>query len=643
MINKRIYVEKKKVFEVEAETLKKELNDFLHLKIESFRIVNVYDIFNIDSELLTEAEKNIFSEKVTDEVFYELQVEGYTKYAIELLPGQYDQRADSAMQCLKLLNPNTQAIVKSGKVYLWKGTENKNQEDSIKKFLLNPIETREKDLNIFKLDESFIVDNFVEVCDNFNNYDDKKLEEFSKNLGLAMNFEDIKHIQNYFKTIKRDPNLAELKVLDTYWSDHCRHTTFLTKLENIEVEDSFISEAIKNTYKLYKNLREEVNRSHKPENLMDMATIIMRHQRKLGMLEDVEFSEENNACSIFVDVDINGVVEKWLVQFKNETHNHPTEIEPFGGAATCLGGAIRDPLSGRSYIYQAMRITGAADITKPLENTLEGKLPQRVISRTAAHGYSSYGNQIGLATTYVKEVFHPGYEAKRLEVGAVVGASPYRAIRRETPKVGDVILMLGGKTGRDGIGGATGSSKTHNKKSIEVASSEVQKGNAPEERKLQRLFRNEEVTKLIKKSNDFGAGGVSVAIGELAEGVHIYLERIPLKYQGLTGMEIALSESQERMAVVINSCDVEKMKKYCYEENIEVTYVADVIEEKRVLMTYEDKVFVDLDRKFLDTNGSESKTKVTIKKPEEKNPFLEKDNQPIKDKFEKNIIRSKYC
>lgn len=621
MINKRIYVEKKDGFRVESELLKKELNEFLGLELTSLRIVNVYDVFNIDESLLKEAEENIFSEKVTDNVFDTLDKENYEVYALELLPGQYDQRADSAMQCLKLLSQNTKASVKSGKIYLWQGTKNVNETELIKNYLLNPIESREKDLNTFELEESLQVENIVLVCDNFINFTHEELENFAKNNSLAMTFNDVLHIQNYFREIKRNPTLAEIKVLDTYWSDHCRHTTFLTKLEQIEFEESFIKPALEKTYKLYEDLRKEVGREEKAKNLMDMATIVMRYDRKKGLLDDVEFSEENNACSVFVDVDVNGETEKWLVQFKNETHNHPTEIEPFGGAATCLGGAIRDPLSGRSYIYQAMRITGAGDITKPLQDTLAGKLPQRVISKTAAHGYSSYGNQIGLATTYVKEVFHKGYEAKRLEVGAVVGTSPYDSIRRETPTPGDVILMLGGRTGRDGIGGATGSSKTHDKKSIEVAASEVQKGNAPEERKLQRLFRNEEVTKLIKKSNDFGAGGLSVAVGELADGVHIYLERVPLKYTGLTGMEIALSESQERMAVVVEKEHINSFEKYCYEENIEVIYVADVTEERKVLMTYGDKIFVDLDREFLDTNGAETRTNVFVEKPSLENPF----------------------
>ena len=633
MINKRIFVEKKKGFEVEANLLKNELNNFLRINITSLRIVNVYDLFNIEENLLEKAEQIIFGEIVTDNVYSELDIENYEVFATELLPGQFDQRADSAIQCLNLIDRNNEVIIKSGKIYLWQGANTEKEINVIKKYLLNPIESREKDLTIFSLEENVNVENFVEICEDFTKLSKEELENFAKNLNLAMTFEDILHIQNYFKTLDRQPTVAEIKVLDTYWSDHCRHTTFLTKLENVKFENSFISNAIEKSYELYKNLRKEVGREEKAENLMDMATIVMRHQRKLGMLDDVEFSEENNACSIFVDVDVNGENEKWLVQFKNETHNHPTEIEPFGGAATCLGGAIRDPLSGRSYIYQAMRITGAGDITAPLENTITGKLPQRVISKTAAHGYSSYGNQIGLATTYVKEIFHRGYEAKRLEVGAVVGASPYSSIRRETPEAGDVILMLGGKTGRDGIGGATGSSKTHNKKSIEIAASEVQKGNAPEERKIQRLFRNAEVTKLIKKSNDFGAGGVSVAIGELADGVHIYLDRVPLKYKGLTGMEIALSESQERMAVVIEAKDVEKFKNLCYEENIEVTHVADVTEEKKVLMTYGNKIFVNLDREFLNTNGAESKTNVTVTKPILENPFTKKETRNHKEQI----------
>ncbi|MBU0278983.1 MULTISPECIES: phosphoribosylformylglycinamidine synthase [unclassified Gemella] len=622
MIDKRIFVEKKSGFQVEAESLQKELNEFLGINIRELRIINVYDIFNVDEELLNRAEESIFAERVTDNIYSELEIKDYNLYAVELLPGQFDQRADAAIQCFNLLEPENEVSVKSGKIYLWQGASLEAEITAIKKYLLNPIESREKNLQVFALEENLYPENEVVLVDNFTNLAGDELKNLSTSLGLAMSLEDLLHIQKYFKTLNRQPTLTELKVLDTYWSDHCRHTTFLTEIENVSIEKSFISKAIEKTYDLYKDLRKEVGRENKPENLMDMATIVMRHQRAKGMLADVEFSEENNACSIFVYVDVNGVYEKWLVQFKNETHNHPTEIEPFGGAATCLGGAIRDPLSGRSYIYQAMRITGAGDITEPLENTLAGKLPQRLISKTAAHGYSSYGNQIGLATTYVKEVFHKDYVAKRLEVGAVVGASPYSAIRRESPAPKDIVLMIGGRTGRDGIGGATGSSKRHNKKSVEVAASEVQKGNAPEERKLQRLFRNKEVTKLIKKSNDFGAGGLSVAVGELADGVHIYLDKVPLKYQGLTGMEIALSESQERIAVVIEAKDVEKFKAYCYEENIEVTHVADVTEEKRLYMTYGNKVFVDLERSFLDTNGATVKTNVLLKKPSLPNPFV---------------------
>ena len=478
----------------------------------------------------------------------------------------------------------------------------------------------------------------VPVLDGFTKMTDADLEPFCRKMGLAMNADDLCEVVKYFTEEGRDPNETELRILDTYWSDHCRHTTFTTELEEIGVEESFMKEDIDGTLNLYLKMRKELGREHKGLNLMDMATIGGRYLRKAGLLDDMEVSEENNACSIYVDVDVDGRLEKWLLMFKNETHNHPTEIEPFGGAATCLGGAIRDPLSGRSYVYQAMRVTGAGDIYKPVSETLQGKLPQCVITKKAAHGYSSYGNQIGLATTHVREIYDEGYTAKRLEVGAVVGAVKADKVRRESPKPGDVVLMLGGRTGRDGIGGATGSSKEHTEESLETCGSEVQKGNAPEERKLQRLFRRPEVTKLIKKSNDFGAGGVSVAIGELTDGLDIYLDRVPVKYNGLNATELAISESQERMSVVVEAKDEAEFMEYCHSENIEVTHVADVTDTERMRMFYGDKIVADLQRKFIDSAGAKHFAKAEIAAVEEKNPFCRKvEGETLKEKLLNNL------
>ena len=478
----------------------------------------------------------------------------------------------------------------------------------------------------------------VPVLDGFTKMTDADLKPFCRKMGLAMNADDLREVVKYFTEEGRDPNETELRILDTYWSDHCRHTTFTTELEEIGVEESFMKEDIDGTLNLYLKMRKELGREHKGLNLMDMATIGGRYLRKAGLLDDMEVSEENNACSIYVDVDVDGRLEKWLLMFKNETHNHPTEIEPFGGAATCLGGAIRDPLSGRSYVYQAMRVTGAGDIYKPVSETLQGKLPQCVITKKAAHGYSSYGNQIGLATTHVREIYDEGYTAKRLEVGAVVGAVKADKVRRESPKPGDVVLMLGGRTGRDGIGGATGSSKEHTEESLETCGSEVQKGNAPEERKLQRLFRRPEVTKLIKKSNDFGAGGVSVAIGELTDGLDIYLDRVPVKYNGLNATELAISESQERMSVVVEAKDEAEFMEYCHSENIEVTHVADVTDTERMRMFYGDKIVADLQRKFIDSAGAKHFAKAEIAAVEEKNPFCRKvEGETLKEKLLNNL------
>lgn len=499
------------------------------------------------------------------------------------------------------------------------------------------MESREKDLSKLTDAESAAVKP-VPVLDGFTKMTDADLEPFCRKMGLAMNADDLREVVKYFTEEGRDPNETELRILDTYWSDHCRHTTFTTELEEIGVEESFMKEDIDGTLNLYLKMRKELGREHKGLNLMDMATIGGRYLRKAGLLDDMEVSEENNACSIYVDVDVDGRLEKWLLMFKNETHNHPTEIEPFGGAATCLGGAIRDPLSGRSYVYQAMRVTGAGDIYKPVAETLQGKLPQCVITKKAAHGYSSYGNQIGLATTHVREIYDEGYTAKRLEVGAVVGAVKADKVRRESPKPGDVVLMLGGRTGRDGIGGATGSSKEHTEESLETCGSEVQKGNAPEERKLQRLFRRPEVTKLIKKSNDFGAGGVSVAIGELTDGLDIYLDRVPVKYNGLNATELAISESQERMSVVVEAKDEAEFMEYCHSENIEVTHVADVTDTERMRMFYGDKIVADLQREFIDSAGAKHFAKAEIAAVEEKNPFCRKvEGETLKEKLLNNL------
>ena len=507
----------------------------------------------------------------------------------------------------------------------------------IKHYFINAVESREKDLSKLTDSEAAAVKP-VPVLDGFTKMTEADLEPFCRKMGLAMNADDLREVVKYFSEEGRDPNETELRILDTYWSDHCRHTTFTTELEEIGVEESFMKEDIDGTLNLYLKMRKELGREHKGLNLMDMATIGGRYLRKAGLLDDMEVSEENNACSIYIDVDVDGKLERWLLMFKNETHNHPTEIEPFGGAATCLGGAIRDPLSGRSYVYQAMRVTGAGDIWKPVAETLPGKLPQRVITKKAAHGYSSYGNQIGLATTHVREIYDEGYTAKRLEVGAVVGAVKADHVRRESPKPGDVVLLLGGRTGRDGIGGATGSSKEHTEESLETCGSEVQKGNAPEERKLQRLFRRPEVTELIKKSNDFGAGGVSVAIGELTDGLDIYLDRVPVKYNGLNATELAISESQERMSVVVEAKDEAKFMEYCHSENVEVTHVADVTDTERMRMFYGDKVVADLQRKFIDSAGAKHYAKAQIAAVEEKNPFTrEVKGETLKEKLLNNL------
>ncbi len=620
MSDYRIFVEKHPEFQVEAKSLLGELNENLQLKLKTLRLLNVYDLFGFTPELLEKSRYSVFGEIVTDSVTDSVDLDGAKYIAIEYLPGQFDQRAASAVDCVHLIDPSARISIKSSKLVIVDSDASEETLEKIRHYCINPVESRVKDLGRLADTEHAAVKP-VPVLEGFRNMQGDDLTAYCKKMGLAMNADDLAEVVKYFTQEGRDPNETELRILDTYWSDHCRHTTFTTELESIDVEESFIKEDIDGTLNLYLKMRSETGREKKGLNLMDMATIGARYLRKKGLLDDMEVSEENNACSIFIDVDVDGRTEKWLLMFKNETHNHPTEIEPFGGAATCLGGAIRDPLSGRSYVYQAMRVTGAGDIYKPVGEALPGKLPQKVITRKAAQGYSSYGNQIGLATTHVREIYHEGYTAKRMEVGAVVGAVKAENVRRESPVPGDVVLMLGGRTGRDGIGGATGSSKEHTEESLETCGSEVQKGNAPEERKLERLFRRPEVTRLIKKSNDFGAGGVSVAIGELADGLDIFLDRVPVKYSGMNSTELAISESQERMAVVIEAKDEEEFKALCHSENIEVTHVADVTDTARMRMFNKGEKVVDLTRAFIDSAGAKHWSKATVGAVEDRDPF----------------------
>ena len=618
--NYRIFVEKRPRFRVEAESLRRELNANLNLHIAELRLLNVYDLFGFTEELLEKSRYRVFGEVVTDTVTDACDLEGRKYIAVEFLPGQFDQRAASAIDCVRLIDPSARVNIRSAKLLLFDDGVTEEELARIRHYYINAVESREKDLGrLTDLEHAEVKP--VPVLEGFRQMGEEELESYCKRFGLAMNADDLREVVNYFRREGRDPYETELRILDTYWSDHCRHTTFTTQLDNITVEESFVRGDIEESLALYLRIRRELGREQKSICLMDLATIGARYLRKNGLLEDLEVSDENNACSVYVDVDVDGQTERWLLQFKNETHNHPTEIEPFGGASTCLGGAIRDPLSGRSYVYQAMRVTGAGNIYQKVSDTLPGKLPQRVITHKAAAGYSSYGNQIGLATTHVREVYHEGYVAKRLEVGAVVGAVKAESVRREKPLPGDVILMLGGRTGRDGIGGATGSSKEHNAKSLETCGSEVQKGNAPEERKLERLFRRPEVTRLIKKSNDFGAGGVSVAIGELADGLDIHLDRVRVKYSGLNATELAISESQERMAVVVEAKDAEEFMKYCREENIEVVQVAEVTDTARMRMYNGDRLVVDLSREFIDSAGAKHYAEARIGRVEQRNPF----------------------
>ena len=642
MNNHRIYVEKYPEFQVEARSLLSELNENLQLDLGSLRYLNVYDLFGFSDSLLEKCRYSVFGEIVTDSVTDSCDLSGSKYIAVEYLPGQFDQRAASAVDCVRLIDPSADVTIKSSKLIVLPGDTSDETIAKIKHYYINTVESREKDLSrLVQTEQPEVIP--VKVLEGLTSLGEEELAPYCKKMGLAMNADDLREVVNYFKKEGRDPYETELRILDTYWSDHCRHTTFTTELEEISVEDSFIKGEIDGTLNLYMKIRKELGREHKGLNLMDMATVGARYLKAQGLLDDMEVSEENNACSIYVDVDVVDdegelTTEKWLLQFKNETHNHPTEIEPFGGAATCLGGAIRDPLSGRAYVYQAMRVTGAADIYLPVAETIPGKLPQSVISRKAAHGYSSYGNQIGLATTHVREIYHDGYLAKRLEVGAVVGAVKADSVRRESPAPGDVVLLLGGRTGRDGIGGATGSSKEHTEASLESCGSEVQKGNAPEERKIQRLFRRPEVTRLIKKSNDFGAGGVSVAIGELTDGLDIYLDRVPVKYSGLNSTELAISESQERMSVVVEAKDKDEFMAYCASENIEVTHVADVTDSARMRMFNGDRLVVDLSREFIDSAGAKHYSKATVGAVEDIDPFKrEVEGKTLEDKVLANL------
>ena len=620
MKSNRIFVEKRERFRVEASSLLAEFNENLSLSLKSLRLINVYDLFGFSDELLEKCRYSVFGEVVTDTVTDSWPLEGRKYIAVEYIPGQFDQRASSAVDCVHLIDPAAEVEIKSSRLLVFDDDTDEDTLARIRHYFINPVESRPKDLGILALGEKADVKP-LEDLSGFTSMPEDAWDTFRKSHGLAMSHDDLGEVIRYFTAEGRDPSEIELRILDTYWSDHCRHTTFTSELEEITVDESFMKGEFEDSLKMLGDMRKELGREHKNLCLMELATIGARWLRARGKLDDLEQSEENNACSIYVNVDVDGRKEKWLLQFKNETHNHPTEIEPFGGAATCLGGAIRDPLSGRAYVYQAMRVTGAGDITAKVADTIPGKLPQRMISRKAAGGYSSYGNQIGLATTHVREIYDEGYTAKRMEIGAVVGAVKADNVRRESPAPGDVILLLGGRTGRDGIGGATGSSKEHTEASLETCGSEVQKGNAPEERQLQRLFRRPEVTRLIKKSNDFGAGGVSVAIGELAPGLDIYLDRVPTKYAGLNATELAISESQERMAVVVEAADRERFEALCAIDNIEVTHVADVTASGRMRMFSSGVKVCDLSRGFIDSAGAKHYARATVNAVEDCDPF----------------------
>ncbi len=653
---RRVLVEKREGFDLEAKALKKDLVESLHIdNIENLRILNRYDVEGISEEVYENAAKTIFSEPNLDVVYYEEipKLNDERVFAIEFLPGQYDQRGDWAAQCVQIVNQGIRPAINTAKVYILSGKITDEEFSKIKDYCINPVDSREASLEkpeTLKMETE--IPTTVEVLDGFIDLDENGLKTFVSEKGLAMTLGDLQHVQKYFKdTEKRNPTITEIKVLDTYWSDHCRHTTFMTEIENVKIEDGKFNDIVKEAYQMYLNSRDNVyvNR-HKDICLMDIATVAVKELKKNGKLNDLDESEEINACSINVDVEVDGKMEKYLVMFKNETHNHPTEIEPFGGAATCLGGAIRDPLSGRSYVYQAMRVTGSADPRTTLEDTLPGKLMQRKITTEAAHGYSSYGNQIGLTTGQVAEVYDENFVAKRMEIGAVIAAAPKENVVRERPEAGDVIVLLGGKTGRDGCGGATGSSKEHSEESILTCSAEVQKGDAPNERKIQRFFRNKEVAQMIKRCNDFGAGGVCVAIGEIADSLDINLDLVPKKYDGLDGTELAISESQERMAVAIKKENKDKFIQLAVEENLEATHVATVTDTGYLRMFWNGKAIVDINREFLDTNGVKQTTDVHVTKVDEENTFFSSNEivkdvkcASMKDKFTKVLSDLNVC
>ena len=648
---RRIFVEKKVPFAVKAKELKNEMSEYLGIEAEEVRVLIRYDVENVSDATFAQAKQTVFSEPPVDDI-YDEEFPHKTSdfcFTVEYLPGQFDQRADSAEQCVKLLNDSEEPIIKSATTYVISSKTSLTSEtrNMIIKHCVNPVDSRVTDEpKPTTLEDHFDEPADVIVFDGFKDMAEPKLKELYDGLGLAMTFADFKHIQRYFHDEEhRNPTMTEIRVLDTYWSDHCRHTTFATELKDVKFDDGFYRPLIEGAFKQYLADHKEqyAGRNDKFVCLMDIGTLAAKRLKKAGILDDQEPSDEINACSIVVPVIIDGNKEEWLINFKNETHNHPTEIEPFGGAATCLGGCIRDPLSGRTYVYQAMRVTGAADPTKPLNETLAGKLPQRKIVTTAAHGYSSYGNQIGLATGLVNEVYHPNYVAKRMEIGAVIAAAPRRAVKRLTSDPGDIIILLGGRTGRDGIGGATGASKSHTTKSLTTCGAEVQKGNAPTERKIQRLFRREEVSSIIKKCNDFGAGGVSVAIGELADGLQINLDKVPKKYAGLDGTELAISESQERMAVVVDPKDVDLMMKYADEENLEATVVATVTKEPRMVINWRGKEIVNLSRRFIDTNGAHQETTVSVAMPKESRISRESRISSTKDLWLKTLADLNVC
>ena len=649
---RRVYVEKKPSFAVKAKELKHEISSYLGIKtVTAVRVLIRYDVENISDDVFEKACHTVFAEPPVDDLYLEKfeAADGAHIFSVEFLPGQFDQRADSAVQCVQFLDENAQPIIRSATTYVIEGDITEEEFEAIKNHCINPVDSRETGLQKPEtLVTEFKDPEDVKIFDGFRDMEEAPLKELYSSLNLAMTFKDFLHIQNYFKNEeKRDPSMTEIRVLDTYWSDHCRHTTFSTELTQVKFDEGDYKTPIVDTYNRYLSDREVLykGRDDKFVCLMDLALMAMKKLKSEGKLQDQEESDEINACSIVVPVDVNGKEEEWLINFKNETHNHPTEIEPFGGAATCLGGAIRDPLSGRTYVYQAMRVTGAADPTVSVKETLKGKLPQKKLVRGAAHGYSSYGNQIGLATGYVKEIYHPNYVAKRMEIGAVMGAAPRRAVIRENSDPGDIIILLGGRTGRDGIGGATGSSKVHTEASIEVCGAEVQKGNAPTERKIQRMFRREEVSYIIKKCNDFGAGGVSVAIGELAPGLQIDLDKVPKKYAGLDGTEIAISESQERMAVVVAPEDVEKFLGFANEENLEAVPVAVVTKEPRLVLSWRGKEVVNISRAFLDTNGAHQETTVEVEIPnKEGNLFEERpDVADVREKWLSTLADLNVC